>query len=143
MDSAKNAQPLRVTLDTNALDEQTIAKLRAYFAAHPPELQKKMEQIRRIIRKAAPKAEESISYMMPSYKFHGPLVYFGQMKNHLGFYVMPSGVDAFRDALGNYTTAKSAIHFPNDKPLPVRLISDIVKFRIVENLEKASRKKKQ
>jgi uncharacterized protein YdhG (YjbR/CyaY superfamily) len=115
----------------------------AYIAAHPPELRKKMEQIRSIIRKVAPRAEESISYMMPAYKLHGPLVYFGQMKNHLGFYVMPSGVDAFRDVLGSYTTAKSAIQFPNDKPLPVRLISDIVKFRIAENLEKASRTKKK
>ena len=115
----------------------------AYIAAHPPELRKKMEQIRAIIRKAAPKAEESISYMMPAYKFHGPLVYFGQMKNHLGFYVMPSGVNAFMDALSGYTTAKSAIQFPNDKPLPVKLITDIVKFRIAENLEKEARKKKK
>jgi uncharacterized protein YdhG (YjbR/CyaY superfamily) len=126
----------------NKLPASAMASVDAYIAAHPPELRGKMEQIRAIIQNAAPKAEESVSYMMPAYKFHGPLVYFGQMKNHLGFYVMPSGVKAFRDALGDYATAKSAIHFPNDKPLPVRLISDIVKFRIAENLEKASRKKK-
>ena len=125
------------------LPASALSSVDAYIAAHPPELRKKMEQIRAIIRKTAPKAEESISYMMPAYKFHGPLVYFGQMKHHLGFYVMPSGVNAFSDVLTAYTTAKSAIQFPNDKPLPVKLITDIVKFRMAENLEKAARKKKK
>lgn len=114
----------------------------AYIAAHPAEIQQRLEQIRKLILKAAPKAVESISYMMPAYKLDGPLVYFGQQKNHLGFYVMPSGVEAFKDVLGQYTTAKSAIQFPNDKPLPVKLISDIVKFRIAENKAKAAAKKK-
>ena len=112
----------------------------AYIAAHPPALQKRMTQIRKLIRKAAPAAQESISYMMPAYKLNGPLVYFGQQTNHLGFYVMPSGVDAFRDVLSPYQLAKSAIQFPNDKPLPVKLITDIVKFRVAENLEKFARK---
>jgi uncharacterized protein YdhG (YjbR/CyaY superfamily) len=114
----------------------------AYIAEHEPALQKRLVQIRALIRKAAPDAEESISYMMPAYKLDGPLVYFGQQKNHLGFYVMPSGVEAFRDMLAPYQLAKSAIQFPNDKPLPAKLITDIVKFRVSENREKSARKKK-
>lgn len=124
------------------LPASAMVSVDAYIAAHPPELQKRLAQIRNLIRKAAPAAEESISYMMPAYKLHGPLVYFGQQKNHLGFYVMPSGVDAFRDMLGTYQLAKSAIQFPNDKPLPVKLITDIVKFRVAENQEQAARKQK-
>jgi uncharacterized protein YdhG (YjbR/CyaY superfamily) len=124
------------------LPASALVTVDAYIAAHPSELQKRMKQIRNLIRKAAPKAEESISYMMPAYKLHGPLVYFGQQKNHLGFYVMPSGVEAFRDMLAPYQLAKSAIQFPNDEPLPAKLITDIVKFRVAENTLKVSAKKK-
>lgn len=124
------------------LPASALASVDAYIAAHPPALQKRLAQIRKLIRKAAPNAEESISYMMPAYKLDGPLVYFGQQTNHLGFYVMPSGVEAFRDVLDKYQVAKSAIQFPNDKPLPVKLITDIVTFRVAENEEKAARKTK-
>jgi uncharacterized protein YdhG (YjbR/CyaY superfamily) len=123
------------------LPASAMVSVDAYVAAHPHDLQKRLAQIRNLIRKAAPAAEESISYMMPAYKLDGPLVYFAQQKNHLGFYVMPSGVEAFRDVLSSYQLAKSAIQFPNDKPLPSKLITDIVKFRVAENKEKAARKK--
>lgn len=114
----------------------------AYINAHPPALQANMLKLRALILKHAPGAEEGISYMMPAYKLNGPLVYFGQMKNHLGFYVMPSGVEAFREQLGDYETAKSAIQFPNGKALPLRLIADILRFRVAENAMKAAAKKK-
>jgi uncharacterized protein YdhG (YjbR/CyaY superfamily) len=124
------------------LPASAMVSVDAYIAAHDPVLQKRLTQIRKLIRKAAPAAEESISYMMPAYKLDGPLVYFGQQTHHLGFYVMPSGVEAFRDMLVPYQLAKSAIQFPNDKPLPAKLITDIVKFRVAENTLKASVKKK-
>jgi uncharacterized protein YdhG (YjbR/CyaY superfamily) len=124
------------------LPASALQSVEAYISAHEPALQKRLTQIRNLIRRAAPAAEESISYMMPAYKLDGPLVYFGQQKNHLGFYVMPSGVEAFRDVLAPYQLAKSAIQFPNDKPLPAKLITDIVKFRVAENTSKASLKKK-
>lgn len=109
-----------------------------YIAAQPEDVQTKLEQLRQTIRKAAPKADEGISYGMPSYKLHGPLVYFGAAKTHIGFYPTADGIEAFKNELSDYDFSKGTIRLPNDKPLPVRLIRDIVKFRIARNEEKAS-----
>ena len=117
------------------------ASVEAYIAAFPPATQKLLEQIRAIIKKAAPKAEESISYMMPAYKFNGPLVYFGGYKNHIGFYPTGSGIEAFKKELSVYKGSKGAVQFPLDKPLPVKLISSIVKYRLMVNGEKVKKMK--
>jgi uncharacterized protein YdhG (YjbR/CyaY superfamily) len=127
----------------NKLPPSALSSVDAYIKAHPSELQTNMSKLRALILKYAPGAEERIAYMMPAYSLNGPLVYFGQMKNHLGFYVMPSGVEAFRDQLEHYGTAKSAIHFLNGKALPVKLISDIIQFRVAENAVKAATKRKK
>ncbi len=113
-----------------------------YIANFPEEIQKILEEIRTTIKKAAPDAEECISYGMPSYKLHGVLVYFASHKNHIGFYSLPSGNEAFQKELSNYKTGKGSIQFPIDKPMPLDLISQMVKYRIAENLEKMKRKKK-
>lgn len=102
-----------------------------------------LEQMRNIISKAAPAAEEIISYAMPAYRLHGNLVYFAAYKNHLGFYPSSSGVKTFEKELAGYKCSKGAIQFPLDKPLPVKLITRIVKFRVKENTEKAKLKKKR
>lgn len=112
-----------------------------YIAMFPIEVQIKLKKMRELIKKAAPKAEESISYGMPAYKLNGPLVYFGGFKDHIGFFAVPSGIAAFKDELVGYKTSKGTIQFPLEKPLPSLLITRIVKFRVKENLEKTGKSK--
>jgi uncharacterized protein YdhG (YjbR/CyaY superfamily) len=108
-----------------------------YISAFPVETQKRMEKIRAIVKRAAPLAEEVISYGMPSFRLNGRLLYFAAFRNHIGFYPMATGVEAFKSLLADYKWAKGSIQFPLSKPLPMNLISDIVKFRVQENLAKA------
>ena len=108
-----------------------------YIAQYPETVQKKLQQVRNIIRKAAPAAEECISYGMAGYKYHGMLVYFAAWKTHIGFYAVPTAHAAFKDELSAYKGAKGSVQFPLDKPMPATLITRIVKFRVKENEEKA------
>lgn len=114
-----------------------------YIASFPENVQKLLEQVRSIIKKAAPEATEAISYAMPTFKLNGILVHFAAFQNHIGFYALPSGNEAFQKELSEYKTGKGSIQFPLDKPLPEALITKIVKFRAQENLEKALTKKKK
>jgi uncharacterized protein YdhG (YjbR/CyaY superfamily) len=114
-----------------------------YIAQHPIEVQDKLEKLRDIIKKAAPLADEKISYMMPAYKHYGALVYFGAYKTHIGFYPTASGITAFKKELSVYECSKGTIRFPFDKPLPIGLIGKIVKHRVKENLQKRMPKEKQ
>ena len=107
-----------------------------YIAGFTPLIQEKLEQIRQTIRDAAPAAEESINYGIPTFKLNGNLVHFGGFKNHVGFYPAPSGILAFEKELSKYEGAKGSVQFPHDKPLPLSLVSKIVKFRVKENLSK-------
>ncbi len=111
-----------------------------YIQDFPPAIQTKLEQMRMIIHKAAPEATEIISYGMPAFHFHGNLVYFAGNKNHIGFYPTSSGVRVFQELLSDYKTSKGAIQFPLDKPLPVALVTKIVKYRVKETLEKVAAK---
>lgn len=113
-----------------------------YIASFPPQVQKLLEQVRTTIQKAAPQAQEAISYAMPTFKLNGNLVYFAAFKNHIGFYALPSGNEAFQKELSKYKTGKGSIQFPLDEPLPLNLITKIVKFRIEENNKKAELKRK-
>jgi uncharacterized protein YdhG (YjbR/CyaY superfamily) len=112
----------------------------SYINDQPKQIQDSLQKLRATIIKAAPKAQELISYGMPAYKLHGALVYFGGFKNHISFFPVSSGVAHFADQLKQYKTAKGTIHFPFDKPIPVKLVADIVKFRVQENLEKEAMK---
>lgn len=114
-----------------------------YIMDFPKETQALLEQMRNTIKKAAPKAEEVISYQMPAYKYHGMLVYFAGYKKHIGFYPGASGVKTFKKELSVYKGAKGSVQFPLDKALPLGLISKIVKFRLKENLEKEKEKAKK
>lgn len=111
-----------------------------YIESFPEEIQKILVQVRNTIRAAAPEAEETISYQMPAYKFHGALVYFAAFQNHIGFYATPTGHDAFRKELSQYKTGKGSVQFPLEQPMPLELIAEIVKFRVAENLDKVARK---
>ena len=109
-----------------------------YIASFPEETQKLLEVIRGTIRNAAPDAKEVISYGIPAFKMKGILVYFAAYKNHIGFYPTASGIEAFKNELFSYEGAKGTVRFPIDKPIPLDLISRIVKFRVQESLEKTS-----
>lgn len=111
-----------------------------YISFHPENVRMQLEKLRQTIRKAAPKAEEVISYQMPAFKFHGLLVYFAAYKTHIGFYPTGSGIAAFKKELGKYETSKGTVRFPIDKPLPLGLIGKMVKFRVKENFEKKTNK---
>jgi uncharacterized protein YdhG (YjbR/CyaY superfamily) len=111
-----------------------------YISGFTPEIQKKLHQFRSIVLKIAPKATESMGYGIPTFKLDGNLVHFAAYKNHIGFYPAPSAIKAFSNELKQYEQSKGAIRFPLDKPLPVGLISKIVKFRVKENIEKGRSK---
>ena len=113
----------------NSIDE--------YIATFPEEIQKILAELRAAIKASAPDAEEKISYQMPTFALKGNLVHFAAHKKHIGFYPSPSGIQAFKHELSIYEGAKGSVRFPIDKPLPLELISKIVKFRVTENLENA------
>ena len=101
-----------------------------YIAGFPAATQKSLKLIRATIRKAAPKAEETISYAIPAYKLYGTaLIYFAAFTNHVSVYPAPRGKDEFREELAQYKGGKGTVQFPLDKPIPTDLITRIVKFR--------------
>ncbi len=107
-----------------------------YIEFFPKEIQATLRDLRQAIREAAPQAEEAISYQMPAFKQNGILVYFAAFKSHIGFFPTSSGVEAFKEKLSAYETSKGTVRFPIDKPLPLELVKEIVRFRVKENLDK-------
>jgi uncharacterized protein YdhG (YjbR/CyaY superfamily) len=113
-----------------------------YIASFPEEMQKIMERLRSTIKKAAPEAEEKISYNMPTFTLNGNyLVYFAGWKTHIAFYGAPRGNAEFKEDLTAYETGQGTLKFPLDKPIPLKLITEIVKFRVAENLERTDKAK--
>jgi uncharacterized protein YdhG (YjbR/CyaY superfamily) len=110
-----------------------------YIALFPEEIQRKLYEIQAAIKRAAPKAQEVISYNMPGYKQNGILVYFAGYKHHIGFYPTSSPIKVFKKELSGFKTSKGAIQFPISIPLPIQLITDIVKFRIEEDQAKTQK----
>ncbi|EMO91482.1 iron chaperone [Leptospira noguchii] len=106
-----------------------------YINLFPEDVQDKLRKLRSTIRKAAPNAEEKISYQMPAFALNGNLIYFAAYKKHIGFYPTSSGIKKFQTELTKYKTTKGAIQFPMDQPLPLKLIAKIVKYRIKENTQ--------
>src|SRR5512141_250655 len=100
-----------------------------YIAGFPPEVQDVLQKIRMTIREAAPEATEKISYQMPTFFLNGNLVHFAAFKQHIGFYPVPSGIEAFKEELSQYPGAKGSVQFPYDRPIPYELIARIVVFR--------------
>ena len=118
------------------------ANIAEYIAGFPKDTQKLLEKMRATIRRAAPDAEETISYAIPAFTLNGKyLVYFAGFKNHIGFYPAPTGMEAFKKDFSTYKTGKGSVQFPIDEPLPLELITRIVKFRMSENLGQGKGKK--
>jgi uncharacterized protein YdhG (YjbR/CyaY superfamily) len=109
-----------------------------YLSAMPENIKIKLQQLRETIKKSAPQAQELISYNMPAAKGHGVLVYYGAYKKHVGFYPTASPIRAFKKELAGYEGSKGAIKFPMDAPIPLRLVSKIVKYRVKEDLENSA-----
>jgi uncharacterized protein YdhG (YjbR/CyaY superfamily) len=109
----------------------------AYIAGFPEDVRALLTRMRETIQQAAPDAEERISYRMPAYKLQGILVYFAGYGKHIGFYPTASGVEAFKHELTRYKCAKGSVQFPIDEPLPLDLVTRIVRFRAEEDGAKA------
>ena len=124
-------------------DKGSFSTVDEYIALHPAPIRKGLNLLRKTIRQAAPDAEETISYNMPAYKLNGILVYFAAAKNHLGFYPTASPMKTFQEKLKDYETSKGAIRFPTDKPIPVKLVSEMVKWKLKENLLKVATQQKK
>ncbi|SNR54396.1 Uncharacterized conserved protein YdhG, YjbR/CyaY-like superfamily, DUF1801 family [Maribacter sedimenticola] len=108
-----------------------------YISKFPKEVQEKLNWIRKEIIDIAPKSVESISYGMPAYKLNEkPLVYFGGFANHIGFYATPTGHEKFKKALSKYKQGKGSVQFPLEQQLPHEIITELIKFRVNENLKK-------
>jgi len=115
-------------------------KVDSYLASFPESTRKKLKQLRAAIRKAAPEAEEVISYGMPAYRYKGMLVYFSGFKGHIGFYALPTAHAKFKTELAAFKTGKGSVQFPLDRPLPMSLITAMVKFRVEENEARQAKK---
>ena len=111
-----------------------------YISSFEGETKKILEEVRTTIKKAAPDAKEKINYGIPTFTLNGNLVHFAAFNNHIGFYPTPSGIAAFRKELSSYEVAKGSVKFPIDKLMPFDLITEIVKFRVKENVAKAKSK---
>ena len=111
-----------------------------YVIGFPEETQLLLEQLRATIIKAAPSAEETISYGMPAFKLNGMLVWYAAHTKHIGFYPRVSAMEVFEKELSAYKCSKGAVQFPFDKKLPLGLIGKIVKYRVAENLQKKKKK---
>lgn len=121
----------------------TAKSIDEYIAAFPPETQKALHEVRAVIRSTVPEATETISYAMPTFdlgKRH--LVHFAGYARHIGFYPIPTGIEAFKEELKGYKQGKGSVQFPLDEPMPTDLIRRIVEFRVREISHKVSKKER-
>lgn len=125
------------------MNSDSVATIDDYIAGFPDHIQAILQQIRMIVREAAPEAQETIKYQMPTFTLQGNLVHFAAFKNHIGFYPTPTGIESFQKELSVYKGAKGSARFPLDQPIPFELIRKIVAFRVEENLERAAAKGKK
>ena len=124
--------------------EQAAPKtINEYIAGFPHEVQEILEKMRMTIKKAAPDAEETIKYRMPTFTLKGNLVHFAAFQKHIGLYPAPTGIEQFKRELSVYEGGKGSVRFPLDEPIPFDLISKIVKFRVRENSDRAEAKQKK
>ncbi len=125
------------------MESNTAKNIDDYIAGFPGEVQDMLQQIRATIRKVTPGAVEDIKYAIPTFVLNGKnLVHFAAFKNHIGFYPTPTGIDSFKKELSKYKQGKGSVQFPLDEPMPLKLITEIVKFNVARNVEAAGKKKK-
>ena len=123
--------------------EATMVKFKTvdeYLNSVPASTRDILEKLREIILKSAPKAEEVISYNMPAIKLNGILVWYAAYKKHIGFYPLINEREIFKDELAGYNGGKATVQFPLAKPLPMALITKIIKHKVKENKEREKSK---
>jgi len=113
-----------------------------YISKFPDDVQAVLQKVRETIRRAAPDAQEVISYQMPAFRQHGILVYFAAWAKHIGMYPPISGNKTLEKAIARYAGPKGNLQFPLDEPMPLSLIERIVKLRVKQSVEKAAAKRK-
>lgn len=111
------------------------ASVDEYIAQYPPEVQTRLQAVRRTVANAAPGATERISYGMPGVFLRRNIVYFAAFENHIGFFPGTEPLEVFADDLAGYKTSKGGVQFPHDRRLPLGLITKIVKFRVRQQRE--------
>ena len=107
-----------------------------YISSFPEHIREKLYEIRDVIKKIVPEAQEKISYQMPAFFLNGNIVYFAGFSKHIGFYPGANGVEVFKNELTKYKFAKGSVQFPVNEPLPIELIKRIVTFKVEENSKK-------
>lgn len=124
-------------------DPATPGTIDEYMAGFPDEVKAVLEEIRSTVRAEAPDAQETIKYQIPTFTLHGNLVHYAAFAKHIGFYPIPSGIEAFRDELSAYKQGKGSVQFPLDRPIPYDLIRRIVAFRVEETEKRAEARRKK
>jgi uncharacterized protein YdhG (YjbR/CyaY superfamily) len=105
----------------------------AYIALHPPAVRTRLEEMRALVKKLVPEADEKMAYGIPTAMCDGRnLLHYAAFEKHVGVYAMPSGNAAFKKQLSAYKTGKGSIQFPLAKPMPWALIGKIIRFRVAE-----------
>jgi uncharacterized protein YdhG (YjbR/CyaY superfamily) len=122
---------------------RTFKDIDEYIRSFPPDVRKILEHLRTTIHENAPEAEEAIRYGIPTFTLNGNLVHFAAYEHHIGFYPAPSGIEAFEKDLAPYNHAKGSVQFPLDQPIPYDLVKRIVQFRVKENRESGTKKRKK
>ena len=105
-----------------------------HIATFPKNVQSILQELKQVIREAAPEAKETISYQIPAFRQNGLLVWFAAFKTHIGFFPKASGIENFKEKLCSYEISKGTVRFPIGEPIPYDLIKKIVRFRVKENL---------
>jgi uncharacterized protein YdhG (YjbR/CyaY superfamily) len=121
---------------TVRMSKKTPKDIDDYISRYPADVQQLLQKMRLTIHKAAPKATETISYGIPAFRFNGMLVWFAAFKSHIGFYPGAGAIKIFKKEISAYKGAKGSVQFPLDQPLPLALVSRIVKFRVKQNVAK-------
>ena len=125
------------------MQNSTAKDIDDYIAGFPGEVQDMLQQIRAAIQKVVPDAQEDIKYAIPTFVLNGKnLVHFAAFKHHIGFYPTPTGIESFKKELSKYKQGKGSVQFPLDQPMPLKLITEIVKFNVARNVEAARKKRK-
>ena len=123
------------------MEKKPISNIDEYIALQPEKLQYNLELLRQTIRDVAPEAEEVIRFSMPAFKLQSVFAYINLHKNHLGLYLFPKVIKAFRSQLTEYKTAKATIQFPLNDSLPIELVSEIIRFAAEDMSETLNSKK--
>ncbi|ANU15213.1 hypothetical protein B481_1378 [Planococcus halocryophilus Or1] len=118
----------------------SIQTIDEYIQQAPEDTREILRTLRKVIQEEAPEAKETIKYQMPTFVLNGNLVHFAAFKKHIGFYPVPSGIEAFQQELAPYKQGKGSVQFPLNQPIPYELIRKVVRFRIAENYKKANSK---